>query len=568
VSADEQAERRQLTVMFVDLAGSTALASGLDPEETRELIRAYQQRVTREIARFDGHVAKFMGDGVLAYFGWPQAHEDDAERAVRAALAATAAVGGLVTPSGERLAARAGIATGLVVVGDLVGSGEAREHAVVGEAPNLAARLQSLAGPGGAVIDVATRRLVRELFEVEGLGPTVLKGIAEPADTCRLLGERIDKSRFDARSTILRPLVGREAELALLLQRWRQARGGEGQGVLLVGEAGIGKSRLMRALVDAVREEEPACQCYQGWPLHADRALWPVGQQLALAADLAISDDAAMRLTKLDRLLKQAIDLDDATLSLIAAATGLIEADPVAIEADPRRRRGRTLEGLLAQILGLASQRPLLLVVEDAHWLDPTTLELFDQVLGRTARVPVLALFTSRPENVPQFGAHPQLTRLSLNRLSREATARIAADIMDAPLPEDIISAILDRADGVPLFAEELVQAVLDAWKTDVQGAPWQRSNGVPSTLQSSLLARLDRLGAAKKVAQSPPASVASSTTRFWPPSPRNPNSTCVAHWIGSWPQSSSSSAASLPRPATHSNTRSSAMPPTTACSG
>jgi hypothetical protein len=224
----------------------------------RDLIRAYQQRVAREIARFDGHIAKFMGDGVLAYFGWPQAHEDDAERAVRAALAVTAAVGGLVTPTSERLAARAGIATGLVVVGDIVGSGEARERAVVGEAPNLAARLQSLAGPGGVVIDVATRRLVWGLFEVEGLGPTVLKGIVEPADSYRLLGERIGKSRFEARSKILRPLVGREAELALLLQRWRQARGGEGQGVLLVGEAGIGKSRLVRALIDAVREEEPA----------------------------------------------------------------------------------------------------------------------------------------------------------------------------------------------------------------------------------------------------------------------------------------------------------------------
>jgi predicted ATPase len=293
-----------------------------------------------------------------------------------------------------------------------------------------------------------------------------------------------------------------------------------------------------------------------------------VAQQLALAADLAISDDAAMRLAKLDRLLKQAVDLDDATVSLIAAATGLIEADPVAIEADPRRRRERTLEGLLAQILGLASQRPLLLVVEDAHWLDPTTLELFDQVLGRTARVPVLALFTSRPENAPQFGAHPQLTRLSLNRLSREATARIAADIMGAPLPEDIISAILDRADGVPLFAEELAQAVLDARKTDGQGAPWQRSNGVPPRYRALSLRGSTGWEPQRRSRRSPPALVASSTTRFWPPSPRNPNSTCVAHWIGSLPQSSSSSAASLRRPATHSNTRSSAMPPTTACSG
>jgi class 3 adenylate cyclase/tetratricopeptide (TPR) repeat protein len=504
VSADvaEQAERRQLTVMFVDLAGSTALASRLDPEEMRELIHAYQQIVAREIARFDGHVAKFMGDGVLAYFGWPQAHEDDAERAVRAALAATAAVGRLVAPTSERLIARAGLATGLVVVvGDLVGSGEAREHAVWGGAPNLAARLQSLAGPGGVVIDVATRRLVQELFEFEALGPTVLKGIAEPADTYRLLGERIGKSRFDAHSKTLRPLIGREAELALLLQRWRHARGGEGQGVLLVGEAGIGKSRLVRALIDAVGDADHVCLRYQGSPLHSDRALWPVGQQLALAASLSPDDNATARLAKLEVLLKQAVDLDEVTRSLIAAGTGLVEGDPVKDEADPRRRRERTLEALLAQILGLTRQRPVLLVVEDAQWLDPTTLELLDQVLGRTARVPVLVLCTSRPENAPQLGAHPQLTRLSLNRLTRDATARIATDVTGARLPEDVISAILDRADGVPLFAEELAQAVLDARKTDGQGAPWQPSNAVPPSLHSSLMARLDRLGAAKEVA-------------------------------------------------------------------
>ena len=251
-----QAERRQLTVMFVDLVGSTALSARLDPEEMREVLRAYQNTVTGEIARFDGHVAKLMGDGVLAYFGWPRAHEDDAERAVRAGLAIVEAVGRLSTPAGEPLAARVGIATGLVVVGDLVGEGAAREEAVVGETPNLAARLQEAAAPGAVVVADGTRRLLGEVFELRELGPTRLKGFAQPVSGFQVLGERPADSRFEARrSGRPLPMVGRDQELALVLERWRQAAAGEGQAVLLVGEAGIGKSRLVRAVLDAVAGE-------------------------------------------------------------------------------------------------------------------------------------------------------------------------------------------------------------------------------------------------------------------------------------------------------------------------
>jgi class 3 adenylate cyclase len=294
-AADEQAERRQLTVMFIDLVGSTALASRLDPEEMRELIRGFQDRVAGQITRLGGHLAKFMGDGVLAYFGWPQAHEDDAERAARAGLGVVAAVTNLRTPSGEALAARVGIATGLVVVGDLIGREEARERAVVGSAPNLAARLQALAEPGTVVIDKTTRQLLSGLFKVENLGPTRLKGIAEPVGAFVLVAETIGTSRFEAHSPTIRPLVGWESELALLLQRWRHARVGEGQAVLLLGEAGIGKSRIVRALTDALHEDDFISLRYQDSPLHTDQALWPIEPPGDIGTDDIVLADRADR---------------------------------------------------------------------------------------------------------------------------------------------------------------------------------------------------------------------------------------------------------------------------------
>jgi class 3 adenylate cyclase len=280
-----EAERRQLTVMFVDLVGSTALAARLDPEDMREVLRAYQDTCAGVIARFEGFVAKFMGDGVLAYFGYPQAHEDEAERATRAGLALAATIGGLRAPNGDALAARVGIATGLVVVGDLIGEGAPQEQAVVGETPNLAARLQAVAAPGQVVIAEPTRRLLGASFELEDLGEHDLKGIARPVDAFAVTGERSVESRFEARSGLaLLPMVGRDQELALLLERWTQAKAGEGQGVLLVGEAGIGKSRISRALLDAVANEPHTRIRYQCSPYHADSPLWPVIQQLSHAA--------------------------------------------------------------------------------------------------------------------------------------------------------------------------------------------------------------------------------------------------------------------------------------------
>src|SRR4051794_3745599 len=380
-SAAPQAERRQLTVLFADLVGSTALSSRLDPEDMREVLRAYQNTVTGEIARMDGHVAKLMGDGVLAYFGWPRADEDEAERAVRAGLAIAEAVGRLASPAGEALAARVGIATGLVVVGDLVGEGAAREEAVVGETPNLAARLQGAAAPGAVVIAEGTRRLLGEVFALHELGPNRLKGFARPVAGFKVLGERPAGSRFEARrSGLLPPMVGRDQELALVHERWRQAAAGEGQAMLLVGEAGIGKSRLVRAALDAVEGEEHTALHYQCSPYHTGTALWPVARQLAFAAGLEPADTEVMKLDKLATLLRENVDEAGAAAPLIAALLGVDAGTRYpAQDLTPQQRRARTLAVLLGQLLGLGRRRPVLMVIEDTHWADPTTLELVGQ---------------------------------------------------------------------------------------------------------------------------------------------------------------------------------------------
>ena len=486
-----EAERRQLTVMFVDLVGSTALSARLDPEDMREVIRAYQNTVAGEIGRLEGHVAKFMGDGVLAYFGWPRAHEDEAERAVRAGLALTEAIGRLETPTGEALAARVGIATGLVVVGDLIGEGAAQEEAVVGETPNLSARLQQLAEPGQIMIAEGTRRLVGDVFDLADLGARHVKGIAEPVIAFVVVGERPLESRFEAHSgPALRPMVGRDQELALVLERWAQAKMREGQCVLLVGEAGIGKSRIGRALLDALAEERHFRVRYQCSPYHTDSALWPVIQQLNHAAGIVTDDTPDTKLDKLEALLDRADGRDAARL--IADLLGL---DGTArygkLDLTPEAQRTRTLEALVHQLLGLAARQPVLLVVEDAHWIDPTTLELIQQFLDQIADRRVLILLTSRPDHQPELAAHPHVTRLTLNRLGRAGVEAIVARLGGDQLQTETIDAIIARTDGVPLYVEELTKAVLETGDA-----------GIPASLHDSLIARLDRLPEVKEVAQ------------------------------------------------------------------
>ena len=504
----QQAERRQLTVMF--LVGSTALSEQLDPEEMRDVLRAYQNSVSGEISRLEGFTAKLMGDGVLAYFGWPMTHEDEAERAVRAGLAVVGAVAKLPTAAGKSLAARVGIATGLVVVGDLVGEGAAQEQAVVGDTPNLAARLQTVAEPGMVVIADATRRLLGDLFEMRALGALSLKGIQDHVSAFEVLGERISESRFAARQTgRVAPIVGRDQELGLLLERWRQATNNEGQAVLLTGEAGIGKSRISEAVAETIAGEPHFLIRYQCSPYHADLALYPVIQQLGHAARFSVDDDVERRLEKLEALLGQAGGNGASAAPLLTELLGIDGTSrygPVTLT--PQQRRSRTLNALIDQLTGLAGRKPVLWLIEDAHWIDPTTLELIELALDRVQSASVLLLITARPTFVAGFASHPVVTRLALNRLARAATQAIVARITSGKrLPDALLDEIAAKTDGVPLFVEEMTKAVIESGALRETADAYQLHGplsalAVPATLHDSLMARLDRLHGVKEVAQ------------------------------------------------------------------
>src|SRR5262249_23043556 len=410
----ETAERRQVTVMFSDLVGSTALSARMDPEDLRELISAYHTCVTATVRRFDGFVARYLGDGVLVYFGYPQAHEDDAERAVRAGLELIAAVGGLKTRA--RLQSRVGIATGLVVVGDLIGSGEAQERGIVGETPNLAARLQGIAEPNTVVIAESTRRLLGNLFELQGLATRDLKGIPGPVHAWAAIRERSVESRFEAlHGSGLTALVGREEETELLLRRWTRAKSGEGQVVLLSGEAGIGKSRLTAVLLESVAREPHARLRYFCSPQHTDSALYPIIGQMERAAGLAHDDTTQARLDKLDAVLVQSsTSTHDAALFAEMLSLPNDGRYP-ALELTPQQRRERTLEALTVQVEALSRQSPVLMIFEDAQWADPTSLEAFGRAIDRIQTLKVLLLVTFRPEFDTPWVGRPYVTTLIVN---------------------------------------------------------------------------------------------------------------------------------------------------------
>jgi len=503
--AQDSAERRQVTVMFSDLVGSTALSTRMDPEDLREVFSAYQKCVAETVRRFDGFVAKYMGDGVLIYFGYPQAHEDDAERAVRAGLELVAAVTSLKTHAS--LQTRVGIATGLVVVGDLIGSGEAQERGIVGETPNLAARLQSIADPNTVVIAEGTRKLLGNLFELEHLGSKDLKGIAGSVRAWAALRARSVESRFEALHVSgLTDLVGREEEVELLLRRWSKAKTGEGQAVLLSGEAGIGKSRLTAALLEKLATEPHTRLRYLCSPQHTDSAFYPIISQMERAARLAHDDGAQAKLDKLDAVLAQSFTpRQDA--ALFAELLSLPNDGRYPTLDAPQQRRHRTLEALTTQIEALTRQNPVLMIFEDAHWSDPTSLEALGRAVDRIRTLGVLLIVTYRPEFEPPWIGRPHVTALTINRLGEPEIASLIDGVTgNTPLPANIRQEIIERTDGIPLFVEEMTKSVLEAVG---QGAPERAvaavpspSMAVPASLHASLMARLDRLGSAKEMAQ------------------------------------------------------------------
>jgi class 3 adenylate cyclase/tetratricopeptide (TPR) repeat protein len=499
VAVSATGERRHLTVLFCDLVGSTEIAAELDPEEWRELVAGYHRAAAEAITRFGGHVAKYLGDGVMAYFGWPEAHDNDGERAARAGLALLDVISKLNQPSGAgfsplsavRLSVRVGIDSGAVVVG----AGAAKEADVFGEAPNIAARLQATATPDTVLITAATHRLISGLFVVEALGPRPLKGIATPPEVFQVVRPTGVRRKLAVRS--LTPLVGREEELRLLLSRWQRAREGEGQTALVVGEAGIGKSRLVAEFHDRIRDtphiwmESAGEQFFENSPFHA------LTEMLSEWLQLQGPTDSEEQLERLERALASAgLKLDEA-VPLIAELLQLPVAQRYPLTMAPEQKRRRLFAVLMGWVFGAARLQPLVMVVEDLHWLDPSTLELQQLLAEQGATVPLMLLYTARPEFRAPWPLRAHHTQITLNRLTagnaREMIAQVAAR---KALADETVETLVERTSGVPLFIEELTLAVLESGDTNI------RAREIPVTLHDSLMARLDRLGPAKEVIQ------------------------------------------------------------------
>ena len=505
-TSTSDAERRHLTVMFIDLVSSTEMAGRIDAEDMRNVITNYQNTVAGVVSRYEGFVAKFMGDGVLCYFGWPRANEDDAERAVRAGLSIIDTVKNMKAADGTPLATRIGIATGVVIVGDLIGSGATQEAAVVGETPNLAARLQGVAEPNQIVLPKETQRLLGNTYTLRSMGDQALKGISGSVEAFVVEGEASVESRFAARqSGTLTPIVGRDREIELMLERWALARSGQGQLLIVSGEAGIGKSRITRAVIDEIGREDHIRMTYQCSPYHADSAFYPVIQQMSFAAGINQADTPDERLDKIEVLL----GADNDALKFVAPMMGLDgEARYGKLDMTPAQQRARTMQALTGLLVEQARDKPLLLVYEDLHWIDPTSLELLDLLLDAIADQPIMILATARPTFEYGFGGHPIVTRFALNRLGKDQIGAIVSKLTDGKvLPDEIMEIIASRTDGVPLFVEELTKTILEsgALKEDgdrlILDGPLS-TIAIPTTLHDSLMARLDRLQPIKEVAQ------------------------------------------------------------------
>jgi class 3 adenylate cyclase/predicted ATPase len=513
--ATPDAERCQLTVMFCDLVDSTRLASQLDPEDLREVVRAYQETCAKVIARFEGHIAQYLGDGLLVYFGYPLAHEDDAQRAVRTGLGIVEAMRGLNTrleqEQGVHLAVRLGIHTGLVVVGE-VGGGTRQEQLALGETPNLAARLQGIAAPNTLVVSAATLQLLGSFFTYQSLGTSVLKGLAQPVEVYQVLHESMARSRLEAAGSIgLTPLVGREQEVGLLRERWAQVKDGMGQVVLLSGEAGIGKSRLVQVLKEQVATEPQAwltpCQCS---PYHQNTALYPLIdllERVVLRFDREESPQQKLRkleghLVQYGFSLAEAVPLHAALLSIP------LTADYAPLTMSPEQHKQKILQALLTTLLRIAAQQPVLFVMEDLHWVDPSTLEFLSLLVDQGPTARILALLTFRPDFSPPWTGRAHLTQVTLPRLPRRHAAEMAGRVAHSKtLPAEVMEQVVARTDGVPLFVEELTKMVLESGLLQEQEERYELTGplpplAIPTTLHDSLMARLDRLATVKAMAQ------------------------------------------------------------------
>jgi class 3 adenylate cyclase/tetratricopeptide (TPR) repeat protein/ABC-type transport system involved in cytochrome c biogenesis ATPase subunit len=496
-----EAERRFLTILFCDLVGSTRIVEKLDPEDARDVMRRYQDAVAGSVTRYSGHVAKYLGDGVLAYFGWPTAHEDQAERAVRAGLEALAAVRSVTQPDGTALEARVGIATDLVVVGDLIGASGRESSAVAGHTPNLAARLQQEAEPGQLLIGESTLRLVGGAFVTQDLGEVRLKGVEQPVRLHRVLAEREVDSRFEAvHGAALSPFIGRMHEIGILRERWDLACSGQGQAVFVSGEAGIGKSRLVQVLEEEVSRSPHEVIRLQCSPYHQNSALYPVIQRPTRVAGFTQQDTPEERLQRLETLLTQNNE-DVTTVAPVYVKLLSLEAleryEPR--ELTPQQLKELTLQILVDRLILMSERRPVLLIVEDTHWIDPSTAELLERAIARIAGMRVMMVITHRRDwSAPWAAEQEHVTRLSVGRLSRSQTSELIQAIIGRKPGASLIDDITDRTDGIPLFVEELTRAVLERNPHDPAIL-----DEIPATLQGSLMARLDHLSlVAKEVAQ------------------------------------------------------------------
>ncbi len=506
-------ERRQLTVMFCDLVGSTELSGQLDPEDYREVVQAYQKVCTEVIQRYDGHIAQYLGDGLLVYFGYPQSHEDEAQRAVYTGLGILDAMRQLnehlESETNFRLALRIGIHTGLVVVGD-IGEGARREQLALGETPNIAARIQGLAEPDTVVISEVTYQLIQGYFEYQNLGKQRLKGVTEPVNVYRMIRESTHSRLGHATARGLTPLIGREQEFHFLLDRWRQVKNGDGQVVLLSGEGGTGKARLVQVVQTQVENEPHIRLECRSFPYYQNTTLYPITDLLQRILQFQPDDTPADKLEKLEQALIQYHVPLGSSVCLLADFLSLPMPQNLhtPLYLSPRQQRQKTLEGLVTLLLKMSEQEPLLFILVDLHWADPTTLELLDRLIDQISKTSILMLLTCRPTFKPSWNSHAHFTEMPLNRLSDPQAEQLIEHLSHAqPLPRELRQQIVERSDGIPLFIEEMTKAVLASdilQESDDQYvlAGTLTSLAIPNTLQDSLMARLDRLVSAKGIAQ------------------------------------------------------------------